>query len=200
MSPAETRPFLTPTEVATLLRVSPITVRQWAQKGKLSAKVTPGGHRRFSPADVEAFARAHGLTLNQNRGAMLKILIVDDDAQFARYLAETLSLLPQPTQTQIARDGFSAGRMMQSFRPEIVLLDLHMPALDGVQVCQQIKLEPALRATRVIAMTGHAEDERITQVLNAGAERCLSKPFTTDALRNALGLRAGEDPSRITSP
>ena len=52
--------YLTPNEVAELLMVSPITVRSWAQKGLLVAKVTPGGHRRFLKSDVERFVRESG--------------------------------------------------------------------------------------------------------------------------------------------
>ncbi len=58
---APDKPYLTPNEVATLFMVSPITVRQWAQKGLLKAEVTVGGHRRFLRGEVERFARDHGL-------------------------------------------------------------------------------------------------------------------------------------------
>ena len=51
------RPYLTPTEVANWMMVSPITVRGWAQRNLLQAEVTPGGHRRFRREEVERFAR-----------------------------------------------------------------------------------------------------------------------------------------------
>lgn len=180
--------LLTPTEVAQLLRVAPVTVRQWAQKGMLSAETTPGGHRRFPLAVVEAFARKHGLRFVSDTHREIRILIVDDDAQFAHYLAESLAQFAEPVITEIALDGFSAGRIVQSFRPAIVLLDLRMPGLDGVQVCKQIKSDPALAATRVIAMTGYAHNEQVAQVLAAGAAQCLAKPFKTAQLRDAMGL------------
>ena len=58
---APDKPYLTPNEVASLFMVSPITVRQWAQKGLLKAEVTVGGHRRFLRGEVERFAREHRL-------------------------------------------------------------------------------------------------------------------------------------------
>lgn len=198
MSPADNKQFLTPTEVATLLRVSPITVRQWAQKGKLHATVTPGGHRRFLSTDIETFAKTHGLTFDRPSGPLTTILIVDDDTQFAGYLAEQLIQFSPSIQIEVAHDGFTAGRMVQTLQPEIVLLDLCMPGLDGVQVCHQIKREPTLGATRVIAMTGFAAQERIALVLAAGAERCLAKPFDTETLRQALGLRV--DNTQLQAP
>lgn len=54
--------YLTPNEVAEMLLVSPITVRQWAQRGLIRATTTPGGHRRFLKRDVESFARDRAAT------------------------------------------------------------------------------------------------------------------------------------------
>ena len=58
-----TTDILTPTEVAELLAVSPVTVRQWAQKGLIEARTTPGGHRRFTREAVIDFARRMAMTL-----------------------------------------------------------------------------------------------------------------------------------------
>ena len=82
--------YLTPREVADLLMVSPITVRQWAQKGWLEAQTTPGGHRRFLHRHVELFARNRGLTLNQGGDDSTRILIVDDDEQISGFLVEAI--------------------------------------------------------------------------------------------------------------
>lgn len=188
MKTTKTRRFLTPNEVAEMLRVSPITVRQWAQKGELTAEMTPGGHRRFEARVVEAFAQDRKLTLEKRRNGARKILIVDDDIAFAGYLAALLEGLPDAIVTASARDGFQAGRMMHTFRPDMVLLDLRMPGLDGIQVCKQIKSDPMLADVRVIAMTGYADPAQIDYVLAAGAECCLAKPLDTKALMDALEL------------
>jgi len=180
--------FLTPNEVAALLRVSPITVRQWAQKGELPAELTPGGHRRFDARAVEAFAQQRKISLAQRRGGAHKILIVDDDVTFAEYLCELLGGVPDDIRTAKAHDGFEAGRMMHTFKPDIMLLDLRMPRLNGLQVCLQIKADPQLADVRIIAMTGYADAEQIREVLRAGAECCLTKPFGIKKLTTALAL------------
>ena len=77
--------FLTPHEVATLLMVSPVTVRQWAQKGLLAAQTTAGGHRRFAIETVAAFARERGIDLP---GITARLLIVDDNRQFNNHSSE----------------------------------------------------------------------------------------------------------------
>lgn len=180
--------YLTPNEVAELLMVSPAAVRQWAEKGELNALATPGGHRRFLPAEVERFARERGLTLNLGNGGALRVLIVDDDKQLRLYLVELLSGLQDEVVTETARDGFEVGLKVSEFKPQVILLDLMMPGLDGFQVCRQLKDGPNSKAIRVIAMTGHSSSENVEKILAAGAETCLAKPLDEQVLLKHIGL------------
>lgn len=180
------RAYMTPNEVAELLMVSPVTVRQWAQKGWLKAVTTPGGHRRFLGEDVESFAKERGLQLLSE--GPLRVLVVDDNRSFARYLADLLATIPDPAVVATANDGFDAGRKIQLFDPDIVLLDLKMPGLDGFAVCQQIKEDPLTQHIRVIAMTGYFTPENELKIRQAGAEACLAKPFDKKDLFRAMGL------------
>ena len=183
--------YLTPNDVAELLMVSPVTVRQWAQKGGLNALTTPGGHRRFLRHDVERFAREHGIALQPPDAQELRILIVDDDEQLAGYLVELLRDQSETIVTQTAYDGFDAGVKLQTFQPHIMLLDLMMPGLDGFAVCRRMQEDPATKAVRIIAMTGFYSPENVERILNAGAEVCLPKPLPKDALLEAIGLYHG---------
>lgn len=180
--------FLTPGDVAEMLAVSPVTVRQWAQKGMLKSRATAGGHRRFVQEDVEQFARAYGHTLSEPDGNEARILIVDDDKQLAGYLRELLTTLPYNIEVEVANNGFAAGGKVYQFNPNIILLDLMMPWLDGFEVCKRIKSEQDTRDIRVIAMTGFPSQENIDRILVAGAETCLSKPISKDTLLNAIGM------------
>lgn len=177
--------YLTPNEVAQLLMVSPVTVRQWAQRGKLEAMTTPGGHRRFSMEAVEAFAADNKIVLNPKEGT--RILIVDDDVSLANFLMELLTQRFGNVSVELAHDGFSAGRLLESFEPDIVLLDLMMPQMNGFEVCHMVKSESS-RDVRVIAMSGYCSPENLERILNEGAECCLKKPFSTSVLMTALGI------------
>lgn len=180
------RAYMTPNEVAELLMVSPVTVRQWAQKGWLKAVTTAGGHRRFLHDDVKSFARERGMQFMSD--GPTRVLVVDDNRSFARYLADVLATLPDPVVVATAHDGFDAGRKIHLFKPDIVLLDLKMPGLDGFGVCQQIKEDTETQAIKVIAMTGYFTAENETRIMEAGAEACLSKPFDKKVLFEAMGL------------
>lgn len=187
-SQIKSKPYLTPNEVAELLMVSPVTVRQWAQKGRLKAMTTPGGHRRFLRQEVERFVREHGLSTRTDRDDSLRILIVDDDAQLTRYLVALLSGLSADVVVDTASDGFEAGRKVQIFQPHVILLDLMMPGLSGFDVCRTLKDEPATKPIRIIAMTGYPTQENIDLILAAGAETCLAKPLEPGLLLDAIGI------------
>jgi len=182
------RNYLTPHEVAEMLMVSPITVRQLAQKGALTAQTTPGGHRRFMSHDVERFAKERGLSLQLPDDNRLRVLVVDDDKQLSGYLSELLRSLPLDIVVDTADDRFSAGRIVQKFLPNIILLDLMMPGLDGFQVCKRLKADPTTKAIRIIAMTGFPSQENINRIIARGAEACLHKPIDKDALLSLLGV------------
>ena len=181
--------YLTPNEVAGLLLVSPITVRQWAQKGMLEAQTTAGGHRRFAREEVERFARERGITLPNQRQT---VLVVDDDRQLNNYLVALLQTTVDDVDVVSALDGFAAGRMVAEYKPEIVLLDIMMPGMNGVEVCQSIKASQQTSHATVIAMTGHHTPELERQVLEAGAKVLLKKPFSREELLHECGFASAD--------
>ncbi len=180
--------YFTPNEVAQLFLVSPVTVRQWAQKGLLRAELTAGGHRRFLRQDLVSFAQERGLTLNWLMHSKPRILIVDDDTLLSGFLYEFLEGRPGIEAVDIAANGFEAGRKIHSFRPNLMLLDLMMPGIDGFTVCANLKADPSTRNIRVLAMTGYPSPENVQRILNAGAEVCLEKPVETRQLLDLLQL------------
>ncbi len=182
------KPYLTPIEVAELLMVSPVTVRQWAQKGLLNAATTPGGHRRFLRREVERFARQRGLALQPPEGDTMRILIVDDDKLVAESLEALFQEFSDSVTVEVAYDGFDAGQKILGFQPHVVLLDLVMPGLDGFQVCARLKADPTTKASRIIAMTTFPSRDNVRRILEAGAEICLSKPLNVETLLDTIGL------------
>ncbi len=191
--PTRDKQYLTPQEVAELLMVSPVTVRQWAQKGKLEAQMTAGGHRRFRIETVRQFARDMGLTGVLEEQHTPRVLVVDDDLQLNRLLVEMLTAHAPGVETDTAHDGFEAGLKVSSFQPDIVLLDIMMPKMDGYQVCRHLKSDVDTMHIRVVAMTGYHSPEISSRIMAAGADYFLRKPFPASDLLNACGLGPGAD-------
>ncbi len=178
--------YLTSRQIADLLMVSTESIRLWANNGELVATQTPGGHRRFLYHDVESFARSKNIDINIVRRDKIKILIVDDDALFCDLLKTVITMDSDKFMIEISHDGFDAGTQLRSFFPDIVLLDLNMPGLNGLQVCQRIKDDFKDQKIRVIAITGHRTLENERMILEAGAEVCLEKPISNSTLLKLL--------------
>ena len=85
-----------------------------------------------------------------------------------------------------ASDGFEAGRLVATSRPDVVVLDLRMPGLDGFHVCRTIKAAPETSGTTVIAITGFYSPEIEARILECGALRCFAKPVEPEVLGQCI--------------
>jgi excisionase family DNA binding protein len=182
--------YLTPTEVADRLLVATVTVRLWASKGMLPSVTTPGGHRRFRAEDVAAFAAQHQLMAG--RRAAKRVLIIDDDPEFSRYLASAISASVRGVTVDVANDGFSAGVKCQASRPDVVTLDLQMPDMDGFEVCAMLRSMFGRSTPRIVALTGFPSAKNVRRILGAGADACLAKGGPVKTLLHEMGLPSGE--------
>jgi excisionase family DNA binding protein len=191
MKKSKQKTHLTPNEVAELLMVNPVTVRQWAARGLLRSLTTPGGHRRFLLSDVEEFARSRGATpVARHSGRPDRVLIVDDDPSSSRFIQRLIEERDHHVETEIAHDGFEAGVKVESFRPHALVLDLMMPGIDGFEVCRRLRARPTLNHIRIVAVTGFPSSDNVDRILAAGADACLAKPIDTERLLAELGLVA----------
>jgi excisionase family DNA binding protein len=176
-------------EAAKLCHVSPLSIINWVNANRLPAFRTPGGHRRIRREDLARFMRENGIPLPEelrDGSGRPRVLVVDDEAPIREVIAESLARRTNPYEVTTAADGFEAGRLVATFRPDIVLLDLRMPGLDGFQVCRTIKGDSETASTVVIAMTGYHTVETEARILECGAVRCLSKPIEPSAVGAVL--------------
>jgi excisionase family DNA binding protein len=177
-------------EAAKLCHVSPLSIINWVNAGRLPAFRTPGGHRRIRRDDLARFMRENGIPLPEDLrdgSGRPRVLVVDDEAGIREVIAASLaSRATQPYEVMTAADGFEAGRLVATFRPDVVLLDLRMPGLDGFQVCRTIKADPETSSTIVIALTGYHTPETEARILECGAVRCLAKPIEPSAVATSI--------------
>ncbi|MBI2866584.1 MAG: response regulator [Chloroflexi bacterium] len=112
-----------------------------------------------------------------------KVLLVDDDARVRRLMVATLgdgyTLLE-------AADGLQGLGLARREQPDVVLLDVMMPGLDGFEVCRRLKADPATTEVAVIMLTGLDSDEDRARGEQAGAAAYLVKPFSPRALLDLL--------------
>ncbi|MBI3946240.1 MAG: MEDS domain-containing protein [Armatimonadetes bacterium] len=124
-------------------------------------------------------------TLNSERGtAGRRILVVDDNADAAEMLAGLLELDGHEVAT--AHSGPAAVLLAAEHHPEVVLLDIGLPQMDGYEVARRIRQDPALSDVVLIAVTGYGQDEDRERSRRAGFNHHLVKPVDPDTLRRAL--------------
>jgi excisionase family DNA binding protein len=175
--------YLTTGKVGEMLEVSPAAIKKWIQQGKLAAFRTPGGHFRILADEFERFKKTHGF--GTGTGEALRVLVVDDQADITVIVASLRALHPR-ARLETASNGFEGLLKVGTFRPDVLLLDLGLPGMDGFEVCRQIKRDPAIRDTKVVVMAAGFLDAE-PRAMDAGADGFLSKPFGTATVDGLLG-------------
>ena len=108
----------------------------------------------------------------------VKILIVDDDQAIREMLIEALTLnRDQPYLIEEAANGIEATIKLGTYRPDLLILDIFMPEMDGLEVCRIIKNEPELSDMRVIISTGYPDHKKLEEMAKMGFSNVISKPF-----------------------
>jgi len=113
-----------------------------------------------------------------------RILIVDDEPNIVTLLE--FLMRGSDYEVRVARNGEEALRRAESFRPDLVLLDVMMPQRSGFEVCQKIRENPALRDVKIVILTAKGRDLEKDRGLNLGANAYVTKPFSTKELMNTV--------------
>jgi len=114
----------------------------------------------------------------------LRILVVDDDEDLAHLLAKVL--VSKNYEVRTARDSESALRAAQEFVPEVALVDIGLPMMDGYELARELRKVLPLGSCRLIALTGYSEEGEKEKARDAGFEEHLLKPVNLATLRRAI--------------
>lgn len=178
--------LLTTGDVTAHCAVSYEAVNNWIKDGRLKAYTTPGGHYRIRLDDFHAFLKTYGMPPYETpQSRKRKVLVVDDKAELVRTIIEFLEATGE-YECVSARDGFEAGLLVPTFGPDLVLLDLMMPQMDGFQVCRRLKADPKTQSIQILVMTAYPEDGNLEKARACGADECLVKPFTIGTLKQQV--------------
>lgn len=176
---------LTTFEAADFCHTSYMSIKRWIWSGKLAAFKTPGGHFRVRKADLVDFMRGNGIPVPEDAPAVRrKILIVDGDEPAREELANFLRINGANLEIATAGDGYDTGMLMGIFKPDIVLLNLAAPGMDGLAICARLKKNPLTRSVMIIALAGSGREDAAARA--CGVERVLVKPAGTEALYDAI--------------
>ena len=115
-----------------------------------------------------------------------RVLVVDDDLTIRRMLIEALTM-DRRYLVEEASNGFEASIKLGTYRPDLLILDIFMPEMDGLELCRIIRNEPELSEMKVIITTGYPEHPKLNEIGKLGFSNILLKPFKLGALVAAVG-------------
>jgi excisionase family DNA binding protein len=165
--------WLTLGQAARFLGVAQSTIRKWSDSGRVPAFYTPGGHRRYRRADLEAFLDRSGPGGRPKAGPL--VLLVDDDDAVRELVRVNLEF-----EGYIVREAASASEGLEAIedaKPDLVLLDVMMPHVDGWEMLRLIQDQHGPGAIPVVMFSGQADEEARSQAASGGAHAYVGKPF-----------------------
>lgn len=146
-------------EAAEELGVSIRTVQQWMEKGVLTGRKTPGGHRRIDAEEVRMLAAKRQRDASSSGREVCKVLIIEDDPDICRLYELMSRSWHTPTRLHFSHDGFQGLIAMGEFKPDFVVVDLNIPLVDGFQLIRTLSEKFDTHSFRYCVVTGLTPDE-----------------------------------------
>jgi excisionase family DNA binding protein len=179
---SSTKTVFTTGEAAKICKVSQQTIIRCFDNGSLKGFRVPGSRFRRIPRDqLFSFMRDNGIPTDALESGKKKLLLVDDDQDLVDLLLDAFERDGR-FDIRTANNGFDAGMQVKEFRPDIVVLDFMLPDINGREVCQRVRSDKALDTVKILCISGMVDQDKVADLLSAGANDFMQKPFTTDRL------------------
>ncbi|MCH7988221.1 MAG: response regulator [Planctomycetes bacterium] len=169
-------------EAAKICKVSQQTIIRCFDSGQLKGFRVPGSRFRRIPRDILfKFMKDNGIPTDALESGKRKALIVDDDEELVELIRDVLDADGR-FEVRVADNGFDAGMMVKEYRPDILVLDVMLPDINGKEVCQRVRKDETLEDVKIICISGMVEKDKIGELKEAGADDFLQKPFEIEQL------------------
>ena len=169
-------------EAAKICKVSQQTIIRCFDSGALKGFRVPGSRFRRIPRDqLFLFMRDNGIPTDALESGKRKVLIVDDDQELVELIVDVLDKDGR-FEIRSVNNGFDAGMMVKEYRPELIVLDVMLPDINGKEVCQRVRSDKTMDDVRIICISGMVEEDKIEDLKASGANDFLHKPFEVETL------------------
>jgi len=118
-----------------------------------------------------------------------KLLVADDKSELRKLIRITFA--GDDCRIVEADNGEDAIRLIQSEKPQIALIDIMMPGIDGLEVCRRVRADAAVATTRLILVTARGQQTDVMEGIKAGADDYIIKPFSPESLRQRVLANLG---------
>ncbi len=173
-------------EAAKICKVSQQTIIRCFDSGQLKGFRVPGSKFRRIPRDVLfKFMKSNGIPTDALESGKRKALVVDDDVELVELIRDVMEADGR-FDVRVANNGFDAGMMVKEYHPDIIVLDVMLPDINGKEVCQRVRGDSTMDDVQIICISGMVERDKIDELKLAGANDFLQKPFETDELMSRI--------------
>ncbi len=175
-------------DAAAYLGVSRSSLTNWVKQGLIKGGATPGGHYRFNVEELDAFAAQRGLSIPGKvpHGLDARILLIDDDPPFREFVREVLETF-SGFELKEAGDGIEGALLAGTWEPDLVIVDLKMPKMNGIDFCRQLKKNEKTADTSVIIASAYLSPEARAEIQEIGVDVVMEKPVRLASLVAAVG-------------
>jgi excisionase family DNA binding protein len=169
-------------EAAKICKVSQQTIIRCFDNGQLKGFRVPGSRFRRIPREaLYKFMKDNGIPTDALESGKRKVLLVDDDVELVELMSKVLEEDGR-FEVRIANNGFDAGMMVKEYRPDLIVLDVMLPDINGKEVCHRVRADNTLEDVRILCISGMIEDDKIQELKLSGADDFLHKPFDIEEL------------------
>ncbi|MEX0653507.1 MAG: response regulator [Phycisphaeraceae bacterium] len=173
-------------EAAEVCKVSQQTIIRCFDSGRLKGFRVPGSRfRRIPREELIRFMRQNDIPADVLQKGKRKVLVVDDDEQILELFVDVLSR-DERFEIKTAGTGYDAGMMTEQFKPDLIVLDYMLPDINGNVVCKRIRETVEMQHTKIIIVSGVVNQDEIDDLLEAGADEFVKKPFNVEKLQQRI--------------
>lgn len=173
-------------EIADLCHVTINAVKKWIAAGKLEAFRTPGGHYRVRRDDFKLFVDTYRMHLKEEIfKEKRKVLIIDDEPKILEYLKGVFESSAAMYEVETSLDGYEGLVKVGDFKPDLIILDIKMPLIDGFEVCRRLRNSEATKDIKILAMTAYDSTD-VANIVQSGADDCLTKPISAKDFKSRV--------------
>lgn len=186
-------------EAAKICKVSQQTIIRCFDNGQLKGFRVPGSRFRRIPREaLYRFMKDNGIPTDALESGKRKVLLVDDDLELVELMTKVLEEDGR-FEVRVAGNGFDAGMMVKEYQPDLIVLDVMLPDINGKEVCQRVRADPSLEDVRILCISGMIEDDKIQELKLSGADDFLHKPFDIEELIDRMCAQLEVEPVSTTA-
>lgn len=183
--------MFTAMEVAKILSVSLPTINRLLNSGELKGfRPSKNANWKVTHKELIKYMTDHDIPMEFLNGGKKKVLIVDDELHITKLVEKAFKYLDGFI-VESANSGFIAGTKLESFKPDVVILDIFLNDMDGREFFKHIRENPDLNRIKVIGISGKISESDIKPMLDLGFDDFLAKPFKMGKLIEIVSIAAG---------